>query len=41
MEDRSSIYPTQHIGATIMVVMMEVDPEDEEVFNRWYDEETC
>ena len=32
-------HPTQHIGGTIMVVMMEVDPEHEEEFNRWYDEE--
>ena len=35
----SNNYPTQHIGGTIMVVMMEVDPEHEEEFNRWYDEE--
>ena len=39
MDDRNSKYPTQHIGNTIMVVMMQVDPEDEEIFNRWYDEE--
>jgi hypothetical protein len=32
-------YPTQHIGGTIMVVMMEVDPKHEEEFNRWYNEE--
>ena len=38
-DDRKSKYPTKHIGTTIMVVMMQVDPEDEEVFNRWYDEE--
>ena len=25
-EDRNSKYPTQHIGTTIMVVMMQVDP---------------
>jgi hypothetical protein len=29
----------QHIGGTVMVVMMEVDPEHEEEFNRWYNEE--
>jgi hypothetical protein len=32
-------YPTQSIGSTVMVVMMEVDPEHEEAFNRWYNEE--
>lgn len=35
----NSEHPTQHIGGTILVVMMEVDPEHEEEFNRWYDEE--
>ena len=35
----NNTHPTQHIGGTIMVVMMEVDPEHEEEFNRWYDEE--
>ncbi len=39
MSDRNDKYPTQHIGGTIMVVMMQVDPEHEEEFNRWYDEE--
>ena len=39
MDDRNSKYSTQHIGGTIMVVMMQVDPEHEEEFNRWYDEE--
>ena len=39
MGDRNSKYPTQHIGTTIMAVMMQVDPEHEEEFNRWYDEE--
>ena len=32
-------YPTQHIGGTILVVMMEVDPAHEDEFNRWYNEE--
>ena len=32
-------YPTQHIGGTILVVMMEVAPEHEAEFNRWYDDE--
>lgn len=36
---RNGNHATQHICSTIMVVMMQVDPEDEEVFNRWYDEE--
>ena len=31
--------PTQHIGGTILVVMMEVAPEHEAEFNCWYDEE--
>jgi hypothetical protein len=30
---------TQPIGGTVLVVMMEVDPEHEEEFNRWYNEE--
>ena len=28
-------HPTQHIGGTILVVMMEVDPAHEDEFNRW------
>jgi antibiotic biosynthesis monooxygenase (ABM) superfamily enzyme len=32
-------HPTQHIGGTIMVVMMDVEPEHEEEFNRWYNDE--
>lgn len=39
MTDRNPDYPVQHIGNTIMVVMMQVDPADEADFNRWYDEE--
>ena len=31
--------PTQPIGTTVMVVMMDVDEADDEVFNKWYDEE--
>ena len=31
--------PIQHIGGTIMVVMMDVDPEHEEEFNKWYNDE--
>jgi hypothetical protein len=32
-------YPTQHIGGTILVVMMEVDPAREDDFNHWYNDE--
>ena len=32
-------HASQPIGTTILVVMMEVDPADDEVFNKWYDEE--
>ena len=32
-------YPTQPIGGTILVVMMEVDPAHDDEFNRWYNEE--
>jgi hypothetical protein len=39
MTTQSNTQPTQHIGGTVLVVMMEVDPEHEEAFNRWYDEE--
>ena len=30
---------TQPIGSTILVVMMDVDPEHDEEFNRWYNDE--
>ena len=30
---------SQQIGATILVVMMEVDAADDAVFNKWYNEE--
>ena len=33
------MHPTQHIGGTILVVMMEVDQGHEEEFNRWYNDE--
>ena len=39
MTSNSDNHPTQHIGGTIMVVMMDVEPEHEAEFNRWYDEE--
>jgi len=39
MPRQSNKHPSQHTGGTILVVMMEVDPEHEEEFNRWYNEE--
>ena len=39
MPTADKTYPTQPIGGTILVVMMEVDPEHEDEFNRWYNEE--
>jgi hypothetical protein len=39
MPKQSKKHPSQHIGGTILVVMMEVDPEHEEEFNRWYNDE--
>lgn len=39
MTDSNRDCPVQHIGNTIMVVMMQVDPADAAEFNRWYDEE--
>jgi len=32
-------HPTQPIGNTILVVMMDVNPAHEDEFNRWYNEE--
>ena len=32
-------HPIQHIGNTILVVMMEVDQGHEEEFDRWYNDE--
>ena len=39
MSSQGNGHPTQHIGSTLLVVMMEVDPEGEEAFDRWYNEE--
>ena len=33
MTDSNRDYPVQHIGSTIMVVMMQVDPADAAEFN--------
>ena len=39
MSAPNQTHSTQHIGGTILVVMMEVAPEHEEEFNRWYNDE--
>ncbi len=39
MSTRDGQHQTQHIGNTILVVMMEVDPDHEAEFDRWYNEE--
>ena len=39
MQDRNGNAPTQHIGTTVLVVTMDVDPEDEAEFNKWYNEQ--
>ena len=39
MPERNGNAPTQHIGSTILVVTMDVDPEDEAEFNKWYNEQ--
>ena len=39
MSSQSKDHPTQHVGSTILVVMMDVDPENEDEFNRWYNDE--
>ncbi len=39
MSTRDGQHQTQHIGGTILVVMMEVDPDHEAEFDRWYNEE--
>ena len=37
MAKQEDSHPVQHIGGTVLVVMMDVDPEHEDEFNRWYD----
>ena len=39
MSTPNKTHPAQHIGGTILVVMMEVDPAHEDEFNRWYNDE--
>ena len=39
MAEPNDNHPVQHIGNTILVVMMEVDQGHEEEFARWYNDE--
>ena len=39
MAQKNGNAPSQHIGNTVLVVTMEVDAEDEEEFNKWYNEQ--
>ena len=39
MAQKKGNAPSQHIGNTVLVVTMEVDAEDEEEFNKWYNEQ--
>ncbi len=39
MADDDHGHASQNIGGTILVVMMDVDPEHEDEFNEWYNDE--
>ena len=39
MTERNGGHATQPIGTTVLVVTMDVDPEDEAEFNKWYNEQ--
>ncbi|MCH8282693.1 MAG: hypothetical protein IIC96_18690 [Chloroflexi bacterium] len=39
MADGGKGHASQNIGGTILVVMMDVDPEHEDEFNEWYNDE--
>ena len=39
MPDQNGSHPAQHTGNTILMVMMDIDPEDEEEFHRWYNQQ--
>ena len=39
MVDGRNGHASQNIGGTILVVMMDVDPEHEDEFNEWYNDE--
>ena len=39
MAERNGNHPTIPVGTTVLVVTMDVDPEDEAEFNKWYNEQ--
>ena len=39
MAESNGNHPAMPIGHTVLVVTMEVDPEDEAEFNKWYNEQ--
>jgi len=39
MTSSNGLRANQEVGTTVLVVMMEVDEADDEVFNKWYNEE--
>ena len=39
MAEQNGNHPMIPVGNTVMVVTMEVDPEDEAEFNKWYNEQ--
>ena len=39
MVERNGNHPTIPVGTTVLVVTMDVDPEDEAEFNKWYNEQ--
>ena len=39
MAERNGNHATMPVGTTVLVVTMEVDPEDEAEFNKWYNEQ--
>ena len=39
MTGQDGSHAAQHVGNTILMVMMDVDPEDEEEFHRWYNQQ--
>ena len=39
MQERNGSHPNIPVGTTVLVVTMDVDPEDEAEFNKWYNEQ--
>ena len=39
MTSSNGHHTDQQVGTTVLIVMMEVDEADDEVFNKWYNEE--